>query len=225
MRRGRGHRTRARAGGSRVLSEGVGFAMSPKSARARPHGGQRVGEGRTRFGVPRGGRDASPLASWKARSQQGDDREQGEQALGGAGNRHVGPLPLGLDAEMGAHLLEGDLDAPAADEPRHDLGWVTGEVGAEQGLGLEAVLGIAHKHPADWHDRHPAVPPHRGVRRDLDRAHARPVLAWHHERMPARVPGREDRGECRQACAFGAWAPDCTGRLGRSGFVEGRVEP
>ena len=57
-----------------------------------------------------------------------------------------------LHAEMGASLLEGDLDAPTLHELGHDPHRLAAQVGAEQGLGCEAVLGIAHQHPSDRHD-------------------------------------------------------------------------
>ena len=42
----------------------------------------------------------------------------------GAGNGQVGPLALGLHAQVGAHLLKGDLQLPAQDKPFQDLGRV-----------------------------------------------------------------------------------------------------
>jgi hypothetical protein len=57
----------------------------------------------------------------EARSEQCHDREQGEQAGRGAGDGAVRPLTLGLDAEMVAHLAEGDLHLPALDKPSHEL--------------------------------------------------------------------------------------------------------
>jgi hypothetical protein len=48
---------------------------------------------------------------------------------------------------------DSDLDIPAPHEPRHDLYRLTIEVSAEQSLRREAVLGIAHQHPSDRHDR------------------------------------------------------------------------
>lgn len=63
----------------------------------------------------------------------------------------VGPLALGLDAEMGTPFLGDDLDLPAPDEPRYDLRRVSCGVGAEQRLVLEVVLGIAGQNPSDRH--------------------------------------------------------------------------
>ena len=59
------------------------------------------------------------------------------------------PRPaLGLDAEMVAHLAEGDLHLPALDEPAHDLQRIASGIGAEQGLRVEALLRIAQQHPS-----------------------------------------------------------------------------
>jgi len=115
MRRGRGHRPRARINGSGVLFGRVGAVMLPKSPRARSRSARRPGHRRRSDAVriPRGGRDASPLASREPFGQQRDDREQGEQAGRGAGDRHVGPLPPLLDAQIGERFLESDLDGPA----------------------------------------------------------------------------------------------------------------
>ncbi len=46
-----------------------------------------------------------------------DEGEQAEQGRGGAGDGLIGPLALGLDAEVATDLGEGDLGAPAANEP------------------------------------------------------------------------------------------------------------
>jgi hypothetical protein len=47
-------------------------------------------------------------------SPERDEREETEQRRRGAQDGKIGPLALGLDAEMRAGLLEGDLDLPAA---------------------------------------------------------------------------------------------------------------
>ena len=69
------------------------------------------------------------------------------------------------------------------------------------------------------------MPQHGGPGGDLKGALARPVPAGHHDRVPARVLGREDRGERRQPRAFGPRASDRAGRPRRGGIVERCVEP
>src|SRR4029450_12448303 len=85
------------------------------------HGGEGVGEGRPRLTVPGAARDPEPGAAVEASRQQSDYREQAEQAGRGAQDGQVGPLPLGLDAQVVAHLAEGDFELPSLDEPADDL--------------------------------------------------------------------------------------------------------
>jgi hypothetical protein len=57
----------------------------------------------------------------EAVGQQGHDGEQAEQAGRGASDGLVGPLPLGLDAQVVAGLSECDLQLPALRKPAEDL--------------------------------------------------------------------------------------------------------
>ena len=91
-----------------------------------PHGGEGVGEGRPRLAIP--GIRPNGGANTKACRKQGHDRKQGEQAGCGAGDCPIGPLALGLDAEMVTHLAEGDLHLPALDKPADDLQRVAGGI-------------------------------------------------------------------------------------------------
>ena len=226
MRRSRRRRPLGRVSRSEVSFEPVGEAMSPKRARARtrpaPRPGHRrrsdVVRGTTR--LPRGVVVGVLGVAW-----QGDNREQGEQAGFGAGDRLVQPLPLGLDAKMAADFMEGHLDAPALHEPRDDRGRLARQVGAEQRLGWDAIRGIADEHSADRHDRLAAVSLHRGARRNLDGARPRPVPARHHDRVPMRVLVREGRDERRQPRSLGAGASDHAWSARRGGFIERRIEP
>ena len=81
----------------------------------------RASEGGTRLGVPGRRCDLLPLARGQPGSEQGDDREQGEQAGRGSGDSLVRPLPLHFDAEVSADFLEGDLNTPAPHEEGHNL--------------------------------------------------------------------------------------------------------
>jgi hypothetical protein len=49
-------------------------------------------------------------------------------------NSPIRPLPLGLDTQMSASLLERDLDLPAQDEPTNDLQGIPRRIGADSGL-------------------------------------------------------------------------------------------
>ena len=54
-------------------------------------------------------------------SPERDEGEQAEQGGGGAGDGLIGALALGLDAEMATDLGEGNLGAPATNEPTQDV--------------------------------------------------------------------------------------------------------
>ena len=158
------------------------------------------------------------LAGTEGFGEQGHDREQREQAGRGAGDRPVRPLPLGLDAEMVAHLAEGDLHLPALDEPADDLQRVAGGIGAQQGLRVEAALGVAQQHPADRHDRQAGVAPDGGRRSRSRRSRSpSPYQPGTGHPLPARVLVGQDLGEVRQARALGPRTPDVPGRRGGAG--------
>ena len=67
---------------------------------------------------------------------QRDDGKQGEESRGGAQDGVVGPLTLGLDAEVSADLRKGDLDLPAADEPSKNVMAMSNKVGRQEREGL-----------------------------------------------------------------------------------------
>src|SRR5580765_3656675 len=72
---------------------------------------------------------------------EGDERVETKQRRGGAQNCEVGPLALSFDAEMGARVLEGDLQLPAGDEPLEDIDGSGVEIGTEEGLGWSSPRG------------------------------------------------------------------------------------
>jgi hypothetical protein len=82
-----------------------------------------IAEGEHRLWIPRGGSRLELSRLGEIVYPEGDEGEQAEQARGGAQDRLVGPLALGLDAEMGADFLGGDLDLPTADESGEDVAW------------------------------------------------------------------------------------------------------
>lgn len=141
------------------------------------------------------------------------------------GNGVVRPLALSLDAEMVAHLAEGDLRLPALHEPANELQGIASRVGAEQGLRVEAVLGIAQQHPPDRQDQQAGVAPNGGGGTDLDHALPLAVPGGHDHPLPARAPIHQHVGEPRQACTLGAWASNRPGPAWRRWLVQGRVEP
>src|SRR3974390_1338817 len=69
---------------------------------------------------------------------------------------------------MSAHLLESDLDLPAADEQSDDVLWLGVEIGCEEGLRVELAGWIADQKPSDRHRRHAAAIPNGGAGCALD---------------------------------------------------------
>ena len=150
------------------------------------HQGEGVGEGRDRFGVPGGLRDRGRGSSLEL--VVGEQRHQGEeteQRWGRAGDRTIGPLALGLDAQVGPHLVEGHFELPAQDEPGEDLLGIGFEVGTEQGLGGELLQGVANQDPADGHGREARRVPERRLGADRNRT------------IPLAVPARDREAPAR----------------------------
>ena len=74
----------------------------------------------------------------QAMGGQDEPTEETQPGGRGAGNRQIRPQALGLDAQMGTHLLEGDLHLPAAQVPGEEGPGVQVGIGAQQGLGFPA---------------------------------------------------------------------------------------
>src|ERR1044071_8602150 len=173
------------------------------------------------------------------RDPEGDEREQAEQGGGGAGDGLIGPLALGLDAEMATDLGEGDLGAPAASKPAQihsifcagllaegDLGapaaskpaqnieWICGEIGAQEGLRAELILAVAHQHVADW-DVVAGMRPDGGAADDLDLALCAAIPAWNLHSAPACVVARQLLRPGRAAATDDARPADPRPVLGR----------
>ena len=81
--------------------------------------------------------------------QERGQGEQPEQCRGGAGDRRVRPLPLGLDSQVVADLGEGDLHGPTLNAPAQHHERIGLQVGAQQALRLEGAVRIVHQNPAD----------------------------------------------------------------------------
>jgi hypothetical protein len=74
-----------------------------------------------------------------------DEGEESERGGRGAQDGEIGPPNLGLDAEVGAGFLEGDIDLPTADEPSEDVDWRGVEIDREKGLQLKLAGGSRTK--------------------------------------------------------------------------------
>lgn len=129
--------------------------------------GGRVGAGRGLLAIAGAGRNSMGRELF---SRQGDGGEQAEQARRGTCNSLVRPVALGFDVQVIAHVAERDLHLRALHEPVRNLGGVMSRIGAQQGLRAEPAGRVAHQHPADRDDGHPAVAPDSGGGADLDAA-------------------------------------------------------
>jgi len=71
-------------------------------------------------------------------------------------------LPLGLETEVSADLLESHFDLPALDEPSQDLIGSLQWIGAEQREGIKAGQRITDQNPANGEWFEPSVVPDGG---------------------------------------------------------------
>ncbi len=151
-------------------------------------------------------------------------REQGEQARGGAGDGEVRPLALGFHPEMAAHLGERHLDGPAADEAAQHVEGVGGLVCAYERLRLELTGDVSDQQPADRHLLAWVIPERR-ARDDVEPALAPPIPACHRDALPRRLRVGQTPEQRRLARAGHARAALCP-RPARGRRVEqARVEP
>ena len=123
-------------------------------------------------------------------SPERDEGEQAEQGGGGAGDSLIGPLTLGLDAEVATDLGEGDLHAPAASKPAQDIEGICREIGAQEGLRAELILAIAHQHVAD-RDVVSGMRPDGAAADDLDLALCAAIPACDLQTVPACAAARQ----------------------------------
>src|SRR3954449_5096519 len=147
-------------------------------------------------------------------SPERDEGEQAEQGGGGAGDGLIGPLTLGLDAEVAADLGEGDLHAPAANEPAQDIKRIGCEIGAQEGLRAELILAIAHQHVAD-RDVVAWMRPNGGAADDLNLALCAAIPACDLQAVPPCVTARQLLRQVRQAATEDARTADPRPVLGR----------
>jgi len=188
------------------------------------HDGERVGEGWAAFAIPCTGRDSLACLRRKLRGQQGDQEEQAEQAGRRACDGLVRPLALRLHPEVVAHLAERDFQLPALNKPAQDLHGILGSIGAQQGLRLEPAEGIAHQHPTDRDDGHPAVAPDSGGGADLDDALAAAIPTRYCDAFPWCGRVGQHLGQGRQALALGPGPSVGAGQAGRCRVVKRGVK-
>ena len=144
-----------------------------------------------------------PICSgWAAKGGPGEKPRQDGR---GAGGGPAGPLALGLHAQVGPHLLKGDLQLPVQHKPLEDLGRVRCQVRTEQGLGSEGALGVSDQYPANERRRLAGAVPDRPLRGEF------------HGAVGAAVPGNRgagpaDRGLVEQCLQDGSRRPFNGGR-------------
>ena len=94
--------------------------------------------------------------------QDGDEGEQAQKNGAGASDGQVGPLPLGLETDVSADLLESHFDLPALDEPGQNLIGSLLWIGAEQREGIKAGQRVTDENPANGEWLEPSVVPDGG---------------------------------------------------------------
>jgi hypothetical protein len=75
---------------------------------------------------------------------QGAERAESQQGLGGGGAGPCVPWPWRCQAQVGAGLRPGHVEAPPGDQPRHALERGHRQVWTSPGWGCEGPMGGAH---------------------------------------------------------------------------------
>ena len=134
-----------------------------------------------------------------------------------------GPLALGLHAQVGPHLLKGDLQLPAQDKPFQNLGRVRCRIGTEQSLGGESALGVSDQHPANEDGRLAGAVPDRRLRVEFHRAGGA-VVPGHLGAGPSYVGVIKEGFQWWPPRAFQGWPAILTRLTGRRCRIEGGVQ-
>ena len=212
----------------------IGVAGRPgETLRRQPqvaaHQGDGVDEGRRRFVVPGRSTLDHGVAFLQRVGGQGDPGKESQQDRRGAGDGQVGPLALGLHAQMGPHLLKSDLQLPAQHEPFQDLRRVCRRVGAQQGLGREGALWVSDQHPANAHRGFARAVPDCGLGGEFHSAGGAVVPA-HRGAGPGYLRLVSSRGLLKErfqrgsSCALQRWAAVLTRLTGWRGRIEGGIQ-
>src|SRR5215210_3544263 len=156
--------------------------------------------------------------------KQSHQREQPQQRRCGPSYRHIRPLPLRLESQVPAHLLEGHFQLPAHHEPREDLLRIGIEVGTQQCLGFELSFGITDQNPAHGHGEQARGVPHGRLGSDLDHALFAPVPISDRGWLPNGSWVFGYLGKVGQPLAFYARPPYLMRASWRSRFIEGSIQ-
>ena len=112
---------------------------------------KRIGKGRQGFAIPGRLTNGKGVLTQELMSKNGHQRKECQQGGGGAQDRQIRPLALGLDAQMSTNLVKGDFHCPAQDKPLDDLESLCLLIGTQQGQWLVSAFWIANEHPTDRH--------------------------------------------------------------------------
>ena len=152
--------------------------------------------------IPRGRSWAKAAGDFGIGRPKRNERKQPEQRRRRPRDGEIGPLPLRLDAEMRAALLECRFDGPTMDESSENLDWCRIEISAQKCLRIAHPRGIAHEHPAYRRRRQPGMIPDRRSSRDLENASFIAIPIGHRQPGPARRFVFEHLGELGQRASF-----------------------
>src|SRR3712207_9457779 len=100
-------------------------------------------------------------------SEQRDHREHGQQRRSGPPDCSLGPMPLSLESQALAHLLESGFHLPPSYKPADDPLGLRTEIGAKERLGPELCLGVSDQDPMQWHGGQARAVPNSGIREHL----------------------------------------------------------
>ena len=173
---------------------------------------------------------AADQASYDALRREYDELEaeyEGAEELPDAVDARLGELEQAL-ARFGRGPREADRGRPyacSAIQTGLEDRWhrpppqqrIAGEVGAEEGLRVEAALGVSEGHPADRHGGPPSMVPNGSGGVDLDDALAPAIPTRHRDALPRRSRVDQRRGEVRQARALAPGRPRVPGLRGGAG--------
>jgi hypothetical protein len=123
MEKGTGHLLNL-AGPGRWLKYGLGPQATTQQ-------GERIANGRQRFGIPSVLTEAARTPGQVRVRSQRHEREESPQGGSRAQDRLVSPRALRLDTQMGPHFVDGHFQLPAQDEPRDDWPWLGIQISAE----------------------------------------------------------------------------------------------
>jgi len=132
-------------------------------------GGERVAEGGFWLGVP-SGLARREVVGMRGVGHEDHHAEEAEEAGRGAADGAGGPLALGLQTQVRSCFLAGDFDVPPVELGGQDRQGLDRRVGAEERVGREPPLRVAHQDPADGQRCAAVGVPQRGAGGHVERS-------------------------------------------------------